>query len=75
MNIHNFNHHFWNEETCSIDIFNTLHVLIKCPRAKEVWRVSSLGDISALVNSFGEWWLQVLQNRDLDVVTMTAMTV
>ena len=49
--------------------------MIKCLGAKDVWCVSTLGDISAHVNSFEEWWLQVLHNINTNVATMTTMTV
>ena len=60
---------------CCNSLKDTLHALIKYHGAKDVWRGLTLGDISAHVNSFEKWWLQVLHNINTNVATMTTMTV
>ena len=53
---------------------DTIHALVKCYQAKQVWRLTPVGDISSVVHSFVDWWRQILKKQNMDVVVQVAMT-
>ena len=53
---------------------DTFHALVKCYQAKQVWRLTPVGDIFGVVHSFVDWWRQILKKQNMDVVVQVAMT-
>ena len=52
---------------------DTFHALVKCPLAKDVWKLSDLGDLSEVVDSFRDWWKLVVQRQNMEELNMTTM--
>ena len=52
---------------------DTFYALVKCPLAKDVWKLSALGDLSVVVNSFRDWWILVFQRQNMEELNKTAM--
>ena len=52
---------------------DTFHTLVKCPLAKDVWKLSDLGDLSEVVDSFRDWWKLVVQRQNMEELNMTTM--
>ena len=45
----------------------------KYPLAKDVWKLSDLGDLSEVVDSFRDWWKLVVQRQNMEELNMIAM--
>ena len=58
---------------CSNDLKDIFHALVKCLLAKDVWKLSALGDLNVQADSFRDWWKLIFQRQNMDELNMTAM--
>ena len=58
---------------CSNVSKDTFHALVKCPLAKDVWKLTDLGDLSEVVDSFRDWWKLAVQRQNMGELNMTAI--
>ena len=58
---------------CSNVLEDTFHTSVKCPMVKDVWKLTDLGVLSEVVDSFRDWWKLAVQRQNMEELNMTTM--
>ena len=58
---------------CNDGVEVTLHLLVRCPHARNAWCQSLLGDRGGIANSFASWWQLIVRVQNQENINLVAM--